>query len=356
MFQIDKATTSDQVVEEEDTGCASQTELTMDILALKLEQLSFAAKKIEELKTKIENSPLGLMENTENESLWKYYTGFDHEFVEKIIFPEIEPDISSTSTTVLSPFNQLLLTLVKLRLNLNFKDLAFRFKISGTTASTYFQNIINIMYESLKILVIWPESEDAKFNIPSCFKEAFQDKTTIIIDCFEVFIEKPENYLTQQQCWSNYKHHHTVKFLIGITPQGTISYISKGWGGRTSDKQMVELGNFLNFIKPCDVVLADRGFLIDDSLRTLKAKLVIPAFTKRKSQLHPLEIEATRHIAHVRIHVERIIGVIKNKFKIFNGPLPISMLKQGHGHLCLLDKIVTVCSALINILPPIIPP
>lgn len=118
---------------------------------------------------------------------------------------------------------------------------------------------------------------------------------------------------------------------------------------------MVELGNFLNFIKPGDVVLADRGFLIDDSLRIFRAKLVIPVFTKGKSQLHPLEIEATRHIAHVRIHVERTIGLIKNKFKIFKGPLPITMLKQGNAQICLLDKIVTVCSALINILPPIIP-
>lgn len=222
-------TTSDLVGE--DTGTGTQTELTMDMLSMKFEQLSFASKKIAELHSKIENSPLGLMENLKNHSLWKYYTGFDHEFIEKVIFPEIEPYVTITSTTVLTPFSQLLLTLIKLRLNLNFKDLGFRFKVSRGTASTYFQNVINVLYERLKILIIWPEGENAKANIPSCFKEAFQDKTTIIIDCFEVFIEKPDNYLTQQQCWSNYKHHHTVKFLIGITPQGTISYISKGWGG-----------------------------------------------------------------------------------------------------------------------------
>lgn len=351
---MDMETTSD-LVEDEDTGTATQTDLTMEMVSMKFEQLNFASQRIAELHSKIENSPLGLLENTTNDSLWKYYTGFDYEFIEKIIFPEIEPYVTSTSTTVLTPFNQLLLTLVKLRLNLNFKDLGFRFKVSRSTASTYFQNVIHVLYERLKILIIWPEGEIAKANIPSCFKEAFQDKTTVIIDCFEVFIEKPENYLTQQQCWSNYKHHHTVKFLIGITPQGTICYISKGWGGRTSDKQMVELGNFLNFIKPGDVVLADRGFLIHDSLRILKAKLVIPVFTKGKSQLDPLEIEATRHIAHVRIHVERTIGVIKNKFKIFKGPLPITMLKQGNAQVCLLDEIITVCSAFINILPPIIP-
>lgn len=344
-----------QHIEEPEMGFATQTDLTMDMLSRKLGQLEFASKKINDLKKKVENSPLGLMDNTTNEYKWKYYTGYDFKFIETVIFPEIEPYVSSISTTALSSFNQLLLTLVKLRLNLHFKDLAFRFNISASTASTYFQNLVHIMYERFKIFIIWPSKSESQMNIPQCFKEAFQDKTTVIIDCFEVFIECPDNYLTRQQCWSNYKHHNTIKFLIGITPQGTISYISKTWGGRTSDKQMVELGDFCNHISPGDVVLADRGFIIGETLSIIGGKLVIPAFTKGKSQLHPLEIEETRHIAHVRIHVERIIGMIKNKFRIFKGPLPISMLKLRNNEVCILDEIVTVCSALINILPPIVP-
>ena len=34
---------------------------------------------------------------------------------------------------------------------------------------------------------------------------------------------------------SSYENHYTVKFLIGITHQGSISFVSKAWGGRTSD-------------------------------------------------------------------------------------------------------------------------
>lgn len=227
----------------------------MEMLAIKFQQLQFAAEKISNLKRKIENSPLGLMDETTNVAKWKYYTGFEYTLVQHI-FHKIEIYIPTTSTTVLSPFNQLLLTLLKLRLNLHFKDLAYRFKISPTTSSNYFVNMIEILYERFKSLIIWPDRSLCRKNIPSCFQEAFQEKTSIIVDCFGVFIEKPEAYLTQQQCWSNYKHHHTIKFLIGITPQGTISYISKAWGGRTSDKQMIELGDFCNYIKPGDVVLA----------------------------------------------------------------------------------------------------
>lgn len=349
-----EARAQDELVE---SGTASQTEITMDELCLKFEQLSFAAKKIGDMKKKLEVSPFGLREETSNDLKWKYYTGFVHNVVHFIIFKTIESSITTTSTTALSSFNQLLLTLIKFRLNYDFCDLAWHFKISPTTASTYFQNILNILYIKFKPLIRWPDRLVAPKNIPSCFRDAFHDKMTVIVDCFEVFIEKPPSLKTQQQCWSNYKHHNTIKFLIGITPQGTVSYISKAWGGRASDKQIVENSDFLNYILPGDVVLADRGFLIKDILGVLQAKLIIPAFTKGKNQLHPLDIEMTRNIAHVRIHVERIIGMLKNKFSIFKDTIPISMIKKGNDpeNLNILDKTVIVCCAFINVSPPIVP-
>ena len=31
---------------------------------------------------------------------------------------------------------------------------------------------------------------------------------------------------------TTYKHHNTIRFLIGIAPQGAIIFISQGWGAR----------------------------------------------------------------------------------------------------------------------------
>ena len=61
--------------------------------------------------------------------------------------------------------------------------------------------------------------------------------------------------------WSNCKHHNTVKFLIGVTPQGVISFISKAWGGRVSDKYLTENSGLLRKLLPGDIVFAD-GALI----------------------------------------------------------------------------------------------
>ena len=56
--------------------------------------------------------------------------------------------------------------------------------------------------------------------------DAFRLKTTFIIDCFEIFIDRPSNLLARTETFSNYKHHNTVKAFIGITPQGAISFVS----------------------------------------------------------------------------------------------------------------------------------
>ena len=97
------------------------------------------------------------------------------------------------------------------------------------------------------------------------FPKHIGTNVAVIIDCIEVFINKPSNYMAKAYTWSQYKHHNTIKFLIGISPQGVISFISKAWGGRVSDQYLTEHSNFLKNILLGDVVLADRGFDIADT-------------------------------------------------------------------------------------------
>jgi len=118
-----------------------------------------------------------------------------------------------------------------------------------------------------------------------------------------VFCVKPINLLARAQTFSSYKHRNTVKVLIGIIPQGSISFASEAWGGRTSNKYLTENCGLLDKFLPGDMVMADRGFTIHDDVVLMHAKLVIPAFAKRKDQLDPIEVEGTRGIALVRIHI-----------------------------------------------------
>ena len=78
---------------------------------------------------------------------------------------------------------------------------------------------------------------------------------------------------------------------------------------------------FLRLLDPGDVVLADRGFDIGDDIALHGGRLEIPAFTRGKKQLSMQEVEYSRRISKVRIHVERVIGLLKNKYTILQGTL-----------------------------------
>jgi len=101
--------------------------------------------------------------------------------------------------------------------------------------------------------------------------------------------------------------------------------------------------------------LADRGFTCDEYARMMLAEVKTPPFTKGKNQLEKLEVDWSRELSLVRIHIERVIGVLKQKYTILQGVLPISLISGGDKSLSTLDKIVRVSCALVNLCPSVVP-
>ena len=255
----------------------------------------------------------------------------------------------------LSHFQQILLVLMKLRLNLEEQDLAYRFSVSQSTVSRVFRKWMYRMSEQLMFLIHWPCREYLCATMRMGFRTFFGN-CVCILDCTEIFIERPSNLQARAQTWSEYKHHNTIKVLVAITPQGTISFLSKAWGGRASDKYITEHCGVLNNLLPGDLILADRGFTIEDSVSLYCAQVLCPPFTKGKRQLSRHEVDWSREISRVRIHIEHVIGQLKKKFKLLEGVVPISMLKEKTPtDTIYIDCILTVCAALCNLSPSVVP-
>ena len=200
-----------------------------------------------------------------------------------------------------------------------------------STVNSIFQGVIDVMYETLKFLIHWPDRDHIFEILPSVFKATFP-RLTSIVDAFEIFKEQPRNLKARAQVYSTYKKDSRVKFFICVNQLGSVTFLSCAWGGRSTDNDIVCKSGFVSakYHHPRDQILADRDFtLVDEFAAACGAELIIPAFTKGKKQLATMDMEVTRKSVNVRIHVERVIGNLKKRFWILSqGSLPITLAKS----------------------------
>ena len=170
----------------------------------------------------------------------------------------------------------------------------------------------------------------------------------VIVDCTEIFTQKPSSLKANKEIYSNCKSHTTFKFLVAISACAAIVYISRGWGGRTSDKYItLNSVDFIATLEEGDEVMADKGFDISDILGDCGVKVTIPNFKGQgRSQLKEGEGKRSEKIAEARIHVERAIQRIKT-YRILDREVRLSM-----AHLA--EQIFTVCAYLVNFQTPIL--
>lgn len=138
------------------------------------------------------------------------YTGLTNWEMLPTLFFHIQPFLMKQS--VLSPFQQLLVVFMRLRLNLACQDLACRFKVHCSTISQTFHFVLDILYAELRPLILWPDRDTLRKTMPMDFRQ-YCPSFVVIIDCFEIFVEKATNLLARAHTYSAYKHHNTVKYL-----------------------------------------------------------------------------------------------------------------------------------------------
>lgn len=223
-------------------------------------------------------------------------------------------------------------------------SLPFRFHLSTKDVCHIFLDTLKLMAAALSPMIVFYTRNEVAKTLPREFKNF--KRIRCIIDCSELFIQRPSDLKLQAATWSDYKSHNTLKFLVAITPQGSIAYVSDLYGGRTSDRHIVRDCGFLKGINPHDEVMADRGFGLREEFMLKGARLIIPPASKGRAQMSSGNVQNTKKVANVRIHVERVIRRMKC-FRFLSNTISVSMLRH-----C--DDVVKVVAAITNLQGPIV--
>ena len=347
---------------------------TVSVRTLEVENAALK-KKSEELQGEIARMKSEIFQNTinnsftneaikDNNTMFKFYTGFTDYKLFKIFFDSLGPATGGLTyykannnperlnegslakrgrKRNLKPEQELFLALVRLRCGLLEKDIAYRAGISTSYFSKLFITWIDFLHAGMRSLPLWPTRETVDETMPTAFKIAYPS-THVISDATEIYIEMPNSLQSQSSSYSQYKHHNTAKGLIGIAPYGALSCVSDLYAGRCSDKAITKDCGILDLLQTTDSVMADKGFTITD-ISPSGVSLTSPPFLKDRPSLSIEEETETQCIASVRVHVERAIRHIKT-YKIPKSVFPISMAGD-------LNKICVICSYLTNVLPPL---
>ena len=121
--------------------------------------------------------------------------------------------VDAKKITTMSLENHLLVVLMKIRLGISNKDLGYRFLVRAEIISKIYRNWLPILSKHLRNYIIWPSKQALRENL-HCFKN--YKNCVSIIDCAEIYIQRPLNLEARAITWSNYKHTNTIKYLIGI--------------------------------------------------------------------------------------------------------------------------------------------
>ena len=228
------------------------------------------------------------------------YWGSDYA---KVQLPDIE---KKGQKRFLEPDDERLLTLCRLRVNIPEKVLVGNYNISVSEVLTSFATWLELLFSRLIQLPVWATRRTVEETMPEVFRQKYP-LTRVVLDCTELFIEKPSCFRAQSETYSSYKSHNTAKGLVAIAPNGALTFVSDLYGGHFSDKVIVEHCGIPQLLEEGDAVMADHGFEIQDLLASKKVYLNIPPFMRSKDQVNPDKEDETREIASVRIQRYQIL-------------------------------------------------
>lgn len=248
----------------------------------------------------------------------------------EIVFPSrIAFDCSSIPQR-----NQILLTLVKLRLNVDNEKFASQFQIGLPTVNGVLTTWVDYMYDQLSQLSTWPHRDTIFQNMPEGFKQHFPN-TFAILSLIELQTElKPEKPDSLQPV--TLTSGTTLKSLIACDPRGVVMYVSDLFPGSWSGREIFQKCNIEKLLRGCiqcgylnagDGLMVDKSLPIKDDVESIGLRMNIPPLDRMEP--YDEETKMSEIFAEQLIHPQRAAAEIK-RFQILSDATSMSQFGNAN--------------------------
>jgi len=234
--------------------------------------------------------------------------------MERLNRPERQRAIGGGRNYSLKFREQLLMTLVWLRLYLNTEALGYFFGVSNSTVSRNTRRVLKAMREVGEGTLGWPEPP--KRGEGKTVEQALQSYPDLfaVIDATEQSVRRSSNDDTQREHYSGKKKRHTRKTQLIVNEEGVIRHLSPSTPGSVHDIKHFRGAGAAEEIPKQVTAAGDAGY--DGLGDALPEHSVITSFKARRN--HPLNQEQkllNQEFSRMRIIVENTICHLKH-FKV----------------------------------------
>ncbi|KAM6901018.1 uncharacterized protein PEZ65_019216 [Lycodopsis pacificus] len=215
---------------------------------------------------------------------------------------------NTRNTFPMSLRDQVLLTLMMLKINHDIDKLAKQFRVSESIASMIVSFWIDELEKVLQPLIPWLPKETIEATMPQEFRKYYPNTTCVLHFC-QCYVQKTPN--RESGAKPHVHYYDTVKYVVAVAPCGLIMFISGAYKVHSSEKSITMDSGLLDNLKPGD-------------------EFMTQGYASRNEHY----VSSTTHIASAIQHLK--------VYKIVSRVVSNSMAPQ-------INKILRICSALVNL-------
>jgi DDE superfamily endonuclease/Helix-turn-helix of DDE superfamily endonuclease len=241
------------------------------------------------------------------EDLWAPYRAAERARRER---PGRQHAVGAGHPFSLAPQEQMLLTVIWLRLYPTLEVLGFLFGVSDTTALRAVGRVLPLLEAAGRDAMRRPDpGRKGRRDLDAVLGRV--PELAVVIDSLEQRVQRPQDRTEADRHYSGKKKMHPLKSQVAVTQHdGRLVDVGPSVRGPTADSTLLEQSGLLNRLDPATLLYGDKAY---QKLRALwdAALVVVPRKKPRHQPRPPEDVAYNRQVARARIVVEHTIGRLR---------------------------------------------